>query len=84
MDSDGNMYASKEFAEMVEREFGKVPDPMRAIDEAPDDAIEIVDGEVAAQLATMNRHSRRVYFSERRRGRSEQAALEAAREALPR
>lgn len=81
MDSSGNMYANKAALEAMEETLREHFKPTEAM---PADALAIDDQEVAGALARLNHRARRVYFSERRRGRDEHASLVAARESYGR
>jgi len=75
MDSKGHLYANKAALEAMEERLREAFTPTEAM---PADAIEVANPKVAETLAKMNRKARRVYFSERRRGASEDEALAAA------
>lgn len=83
MDSSGRMYMPPEYESELAKMFEKKAEQLRdeiTFGAAPEDALPIDDETVAKELAGMNRTARRVYFSERRRGATEQAALASARE----
>ena len=74
MDSKGNFYADGEAAERLAEQLGEKVKPLSA---APKTAVQI--SELAAGFLTkMNRKQRRAFWSERRRGAGESAALTVA------
>lgn len=79
MDDQGRLHVSPEVRQALEKRYGKdvdVTDSTGAAD------LLIQDAYVAAELAGMNRAARLVFRSERRRGATEDLALERARESI--
>lgn len=85
MDTEGNLYANEEgrkhIDELLEAKLRDATDDLkkvRDLKDAPKDGIRIESEKVLQAVLMMNRHQRRVFFSERRRGASEEEALCAA------
>lgn len=74
MDSKGNFYADGEAAERLAEQLGEKVKPLAA---APKTAVQITET-AAGFLTRMNRRQRRAFWSERRRGAEEDAALTVA------
>ena len=89
MDSSGRMYMPPEQEEILRKMFEDRVDKLtRAVRDVefvqpPADAMPIEDENIARELAGMNRAARLAFYSERRRGEPEAAAIEAARSTLP-
>lgn len=92
MDDRGNIYTNQkgqeEIGRMIERLVKEKmeamgDDKVRDLKDAPKDGIRIEDVKVLETLLTMNRHQRRVFMAERRRGVQEHEAIATAAEALP-
>jgi len=75
MDSRGNLHANQAALDAMDEQLREHFTPT---EDMPADAVDIADPKVAASLAGMNRRARLVYYSERRRGASEEEAMGAA------
>jgi hypothetical protein len=91
MDDRGNLYADEKGKEEIGRILERLAkEKMRAVGDekvrdlkdAPKDGISVQSEKVLETLLTMNRHQRRVFFAERRRGVPEEEAIGTAAEAL--
>lgn len=92
MDDRGNLYADEKGQEEIGRMLERLAqeklravgdEKVRDLKDAPKDGITIEDDKVLEALLTMNRHQRRVFMAERRRGVPEHEAIATAAEALP-
>lgn len=82
MDSSGGMHVPAELKATLEKAYGKPVDVTTG--PPPAGSLLIESEEIARELAVMNRAARLIFRSERRRGASEEAALETAKNSLPR
>lgn len=85
MDSNGNMYLDEAARKALEEAFGD--DAAAGFSPTPalqTELLGIESTKVAYELSRLNRRARLVYFSERKRGASEDEALGAAEQSYSR
>ena len=85
MDSNGNMYLDEAARKALEEAFGE--DAAKGFQPTPaleTEMLGIDNMKVAYALSRLNHKARQVYFSERRRGASEEEALGAAEQSYSR